>query len=201
MKKTPKSTKELDSLKHKSAKRRNIPTIEYETKVMTAGIENTVDTVMYDRTGSNLVTEFRNREIDNDPQIIWRGSPLNLTKTQVDALIKGETVELSEAQLVWRNKESKKLEVSAPTLYIHEKVHPKAFLGNLISETKSRHNKKNEYHNLFSDFNGLDDNVKTDFYKHRQNWQNRLILGDSLQVMTSLSKREKFGGGGAMYIL
>ena len=33
------------------------------------------------------------------------------------------------------------------------------------------------------DFNGIDPEAKTEFYQHDQNWTNRLILGDSLQVM------------------
>ena len=44
---------------------------------------------------------------------------------------------------------------------------------------------------LFADFNGLtDDDAKTEFYQHDANWSNRMILGDSLQVMASLAERE-----------
>ena len=35
---------------------------------------------------------------------------------------------------------------------------------------------------------------KTDFYQHDQNWSNRMILGDSLQVMASLAEREGLRG-------
>ena len=35
---------------------------------------------------------------------------------------------------------------------------------------------------------------KTDFYAHDQNWSNRMILGDSLQVMASLAEREGLRG-------
>lgn len=48
---------------------------------------------------------------------------------------------------------------------------------------------------LFADFNGLPEGVdKTDFYQHDQNWSNRMILGDSLQVMASLAEREGLRG-------
>ena len=46
-----------------------------------------------------------------------------------------------------------------------------------------------------SDFNGIPKEVdKTDFYQHDQNWSNRMILGDSLQVMASLAEREGLRG-------
>ena len=48
---------------------------------------------------------------------------------------------------------------------------------------------------LFADFNGLPEGAeKTDFYRHRGNWSNRLILGDSLRVMASLADREEYRG-------
>lgn len=48
---------------------------------------------------------------------------------------------------------------------------------------------------LFADFNGLpDDFAKTEFYQHDANWSNRMILGDSLQLMASLAEREGLRG-------
>src|SRR5947209_9308606 len=48
---------------------------------------------------------------------------------------------------------------------------------------------------LFSDFNGIPEGAdKTEFYQHDQNWSNRMILGDSLQVMASLAEREGLRG-------
>ena len=48
---------------------------------------------------------------------------------------------------------------------------------------------------LFADFNGIPKDVdKTEFYQHDQNWSNRMILGDSLQVMASLAEREGLRG-------
>ena len=52
-----------------------------------------------------------------------------------------------------------------------------------------------EQFSLFADFNGLPEGVdKTEFYQHEQNWANRLILGDSLQVMAGLAEREGLRG-------
>jgi adenine-specific DNA-methyltransferase len=47
---------------------------------------------------------------------------------------------------------------------------------------------------LFADFNGLDPEARTEFYQHDQHWSNRMILGDSLQVMASLAERERLAG-------
>jgi adenine-specific DNA-methyltransferase len=48
---------------------------------------------------------------------------------------------------------------------------------------------------LFADFNGLPDReAVTEFYQHDANWSNRMILGDSLQVMASLAERKGLRG-------
>src|SRR6185436_6980304 len=41
---------------------------------------------------------------------------------------------------------------------------------------------------------GLDDLDLVDFYQHDANWSNRMILGDSLNVMASLAEREALRG-------
>jgi adenine-specific DNA-methyltransferase len=53
------------------------------------------------------------------------------------------------------------------------------------------------YHqpDLFADFNGLPSDIaRTEFYQHDANWSNRMVLGDSLQVMASLAEREGLRG-------
>src|SRR4051794_23049171 len=48
---------------------------------------------------------------------------------------------------------------------------------------------------LFADFNGLpNEEARTEFYQHDGHWSNRMILGDSLQVMASLAEREGLRG-------
>ena len=97
-----------------------------------------------------------------------------------------------DPQLVWRGKyeqDQSDLNIQAPPLYIQEKVHPKALIDDLRKESAQ------EAPDLFSDFNGLPDaDAKTEFYQHEQNWSNRMILGDSLQVMASLAAREGLRG-------
>jgi adenine-specific DNA-methyltransferase len=104
-----------------------------------------------------------------------------------------------DPQLVWRGKDEQDwsdLVVHAPPLYIQEKVHPKALIDDLLRETREReHEAGQTTHDLFADFNGMPKDVdKTEFYQHDQNWSNRMILGDSLQVMASLAEREGLRG-------
>ena len=86
--------------------------------------------------------------------------------------------------------------MNAPPIYIQEKVHPKALVDDLLRESReSEHEAGQITADLFSDFNGIPkDADKTEFYTHDQNWTNRMILGDSLQVMASLAEREGLRG-------
>jgi adenine-specific DNA-methyltransferase len=104
-----------------------------------------------------------------------------------------------DPQLVWRGKDEKDwsdLVVHAPPLYIQEKVQPKALIDDLLREARERDHEAGETTaDLFADFNGIPKGVdKTEFYQHEQNWSNRMILGDSLQVMASLAEREGLRG-------
>src|SRR6266516_3050177 len=103
-----------------------------------------------------------------------------------------------DPQLVWRGKDEKDwsdLVVHAPPLYIQEKVHPKALIDDLLRQTKEREHDADLQLDLFADFNGIPEGAdRTDFYQHDQNWSNRMILGDSLQVMASLAEREGLRG-------
>ena len=99
-----------------------------------------------------------------------------------------------DPQLMWRGKDEQDwsdLVVNAPPLYIQEKVHPKVLIDDLMRRTKEEKKSKQAQYDLFSDFNGLPtEDAKTEFYQHDANWTNRMILGDSLQVMASLAERE-----------
>ncbi|APB78103.2 site-specific DNA-methyltransferase [Paenibacillus polymyxa] len=103
-----------------------------------------------------------------------------------------------DPQLVWRGKDSQDwsdLVVQAPPLYIQEKVHPKVLIDDLQRRIDDGETVDNLQLDLFEDFNGLlNDNAKTEFYQHDASWTNRLILGDSLQVMASLTEREGLRG-------
>jgi adenine-specific DNA-methyltransferase len=104
-----------------------------------------------------------------------------------------------DPQLVWRGKDEQDwsdLVVHAPPLYIQEKVHPKALIDDLMRRSKEGRTEEDDpQFDLFADFNGVPEgNAKTEFYQHDANWTNRMILGDSLQVMASLAEREGLRG-------
>lgn len=103
-----------------------------------------------------------------------------------------------DPQLVWRGKDEQDwsdLVVHAPPLYIQEKIHPKVLIDDLRRRSSSNAQAADPQAELFADFNGYPEDVdKTDFYQHDGKWQNRMILGDSLQVMASLAEREGLRG-------
>lgn len=114
-----------------------------------------------------LQVAYERRNPDLDPQLIWRGKDL-----------------LDDSPLV----------VNAPPLYIQEKIHPKVLIDDLKRRSKKGAGEAEQI-DLFSAFNGLpSEEAKTEFYQHDQNWSNRMILGDSLQVMASLAEREGLRG-------
>jgi adenine-specific DNA-methyltransferase len=148
--------KTVETLTHEEARRKNIPTAEYQS-------------VMQKEARDPLRVAYERRNKDLDPQFVWRGK---------------DTQDWSD------------LVVHAPPLYIQEKVHPKALIDDLLRVSKEReHESGQTTADLFSDFNGIPRGVdKTEFYQHDQNWSNRMILGDSLQVMASLAEREGLRG-------
>jgi len=100
-----------------------------------------------------------------------------------------------DPQLVWKGKDeqdSKPLEIPAVPIYIQEKIHPQAIIEDI--RAAGRRKEEETAPLLFSDFNGIDFERLVDFYRHEQNWSNRMILGDSLLVMTSLAEKEGLKG-------
>lgn len=97
---------------------------------------------------------------------------------------------LSQPFLNWTGK-AERHQISVPTvpLFVHERHSTKAILEGI------KHRKaKGTTYDLFGDGGGLDVTDKLDAYQHKGPWQNRMILGDSLQVMNSLLEFEGLGG-------
>lgn len=102
-----------------------------------------------------------------------------------------------DPQLVWKGKDeqdAKPLEVPVVPIYIQEKIHPQAIIEDLKARQPQPEAAETQL-DLFADFNGIDTfDKKVDFYHHDQHWSNRMILGDSLAVMTSLAEKEGLKG-------
>ena len=154
------------TLRHEEDTRTNIPTAEYQSMVR-------------EEQEAPLSKAYERRNRDLDPQLVWRGK---------------DEQDLSD------------LVVNVPPLYIQEKVHPKALIDDLrrhsgqgpggSGQGDDRTPAADHWQpNLFADFNGLPEGAdRTDFYQHDGYWSNRMILGDSLQVMASLAEREGLPG-------
>ena len=103
-----------------------------------------------------------------------------------------------DPQLVWRGKDEQDwsdLVVNVPPLFIQERVHPKVLIDDLMRQSRNGYRPDEYQTDMFADFNGLpSEDAKTEFYQHDANWSNRMILGDSLQVMASLAEREGLRG-------
>lgn len=100
-----------------------------------------------------------------------------------------------DPQLVWHGKDQQddgQLIVDAPPIYIQEKIDPRVLVENLRETAKA--GEPEPELTLFDDFDGLDGLDAIDYYKHGSKWSNRMILGDSLQVMGSLGERESLRG-------
>jgi adenine-specific DNA-methyltransferase len=99
-----------------------------------------------------------------------------------------------DPQLVWKGKDEQDaadLAVPAVPIYIQEHIKPQA----IVEMVRAEANKSApQQPMLFADFNGLPFEDRVDFYHHDQHWTNRMILGDSLLVMTSLAEKEGLKG-------
>ena len=139
-------------------------TEETRKNIPTAEYQSVIDPES--QTAVRAVYERRNRDLD--PQFVWRG------KDQQD----------------WSD-----LVIQVPPLFIQEKIHPKVLIDDLQRRSTAGAPPPEEQLDLFADFNGLpSDTARTEFYRHDANWSNRMILGDSLQVMASLAEREGLRG-------
>lgn len=196
-KKSAGEPKKVEALRHEQAKRKNIPTAELQSAAQRAEEIAPFAPVIYPRRHPLALGETRPRDKDLDPQIVWKGARVRLTPEQIRKAAETGYVDISDAQLVWRGKDQQDwsdLIVQAPPLYIQEKIHPKAIIDDLTRQTKVKREAESDIADLFHDFNGIDPEAKTEFYAHDQNWSNRFILGDSLQVMASLAEREGLRG-------
>ncbi|RVG88450.1 site-specific DNA-methyltransferase [Sinorhizobium meliloti] len=199
MAKTPRE-KDVSTLTHDKAVRLNNPTAEmaglYEQQEEMLGDGGREMRIPRDRPLAH--GEERDRDMDRDPQIIWNGAKIRITQAQMKKLAETGEIEIGDAQLVWRGKDRQDwsdLVVNAPPLYIQEKVHPKAIIDDLKRRTNKAREEKSDAPDLFADFNGIaDPEARAEFYQHTKHWQNRMILGDSLQVMASLAEREEMRG-------
>jgi adenine-specific DNA-methyltransferase len=100
-----------------------------------------------------------------------------------------------DPQLVWKGKDEQDaddLKVPAVPIYIGETIDPLALVEELRAESEGRQTEQQL--GFFAPYTDLTFNEKVEFYRHPGKWANRMILGDSLLVMTSLAEKEGLKG-------
>ena len=121
---------------------------------------------------------------DRLPELLATAQQRKLTDDEVDLL--ADALRRHEPWLEWSGKREKPwFEVDPVPLHMHERVSTQAILRVLARQDVQR--------DLFGD-PGHDYAKAVQFYRHDVDWANRMILGDSLQVMASLARREDLAG-------
>ncbi len=168
--------------RHEDAKRKNIPPaglaaqgkIREKPKIQYAYNPHLPPILRFDKTGKT----------DDLPELLETARTRALTLEEAELL--AEALRKDEPWLEWAGKQEKKgFEVDPVALHIHERIATQAILKVIAREDVQR--------NLFADPQ-LEYQKAVQFYQHDVDWSNRMILGDSLQVMASLARREDLAG-------
>ncbi|MCL0088616.1 site-specific DNA-methyltransferase [Dehalococcoidia bacterium] len=97
-----------------------------------------------------------------------------------------------DPQLVWAGKaEHTSFEVPTVSLHVHERIDPRTIIEAVRKRNGASYEQTSFFH-LMEENPPLREAIE--FYKHRHNWSNRLIAGDSLLVMNSLIEKEGMAG-------
>lgn len=132
--------------------------------------------------------EHKDKKRTNNP-------PVGLVTSDTDNEVKEKTYSYDphlDPQLVWAGKaERTSFDVDTVSLHVHERIDPRT----IIEAVRKKNGSNYEQMSMFSSQEEnppLRDAV--DFYKHKHNWSNRLIAGDSLLIMNSLIEKEGLAG-------
>ena len=183
-KRTPKPKEtDIQDYRHDTATRKNNP----PAGIAARGKINEPPTVEYAH-NPHLPPTLRfdgNGDADRLPELLQKAQQGALSKEEVNAIVKALR-HYDAPWLEWSGKqEATSFAIDPVALHIHERVSAKAIMKIAARENVQR--------NLFADPQ-LEYNEAVQFYQHDVEWANRLILGDSLTVMSSLARREDLGG-------
>jgi adenine-specific DNA-methyltransferase len=179
---TPDNLANVGDYRHKSTTRKNIPpatlaaegTVPVMPKIEYSYHPRLPPVLRFDATG----------KADKLPELLETARQRKLTDDEVRLL--AEALRKHEPWLEWAGKrELPGFAVDPVALHIHERVSAQAILKVAARQDVERSlfaDPEQEYHEAVQ------------FYRHDIDWTNRLILGDSLQVMASLARREDLAG-------
>src|SRR5690606_28276931 len=97
-----------------------------------------------------------------------------------------------DPELIWAGKaEHTSFQVPTVSLHVHERIDPRS----IVEAVRKRNGELRRQASLF-EFEGENPPLREaiEFYKHKHEWSNRLIAGDSLLVMNSLLEKEGMAG-------
>lgn len=179
----------LGDIRHPSAKRRNIP----PAKIAAEGTVPVIPKAQY-AYNPHLPPVLRfdqHGKPDALPELLAKARTLPLSEEEVRLL--AEALRKHEPWLEWAGKREKPgFAVDPVALHIHERISAQAILKVAARQDASKFlfaDPEQEYHEAVQ------------FYRHDVDWANRLILGDSLQVMSSLARREDLAGKVQMFYM
>ena len=166
-----------------AAQRKNIPPSGLEAQ----GVLPEVPKIRFEY-NPHLPTVLRSApnatEADKLPELLAIARQRALSADE--AMVLAEALRRHEPWLEWSGKREKPwFEVDPVALHMHERISTQAVLRVLAREDVER--------DLFADPQH-DYAQAVQFYQHDMDWANRMILGDSLQVMASLARREDLAG-------
>ena len=172
----------VTSLKY-PAKRKNIPPAGLEAQ----GVLQEAPKLRYEY-NPHLPPVLRSAtdatEADKLPELLAIARQRALSAAEAKLL--ADALRRHEPWLEWSGKREKPwFEVEPVALHMHERISTQAILRVLAREDVER--------DLFADPQH-DYAQAVQFYQHDMDWANRMILGDSLQVMASLARREDLPG-------
>lgn len=136
-----------------------------------------------------------------DPVLNFDSSRAELESQVADALASGDAsamrAALEEIQrrgapyLQWAGKaERTSFEVDTVSLHVHERIDPMS----ILAQVGLKHEPPRQANLWTPPFENRPLREAVDFYRHPKGWANRLVSGDSLQVMNSLLVKEGMAG-------
>jgi len=177
--------KEIQDYRHSEAKRKNNP----PAKIAAEGVVPLLPKAKYAYSPRlSPILRFDPTGLpDKIIELVHEAQRRPLTTDETDLLL--DALRDHEPWLEWAEKQEQHkkgfFEVDPVALHIHERVSAQAILRIAARQDVERSlfaDPEQEYHEAVQ------------FYQHDIDWTNRLILGDSLQVMSSLARREDLAG-------
>jgi adenine-specific DNA-methyltransferase len=175
---------DVEDYRHTGTKRKNNP----PAKIAAEGIIPLMPRIKYaysPRRPPTLRFDSTSKA-DQLPELLAEATHRPLSKNEVRVL--AVALRTQEPWLEWAGKRESQafgFAVDPVALHIHERISAQAILKVAARKDVQRSlfgDPEQEYHEAVQ------------FYRHDIDWTNRLILGDSLQVMASLARREDLSG-------